>query len=108
MNKQNNDLTDEEWDILDRLGVPAWEMIQANSGGHKCITNISAINYFGRAMRPPSSDRPRGSKKEGDSKSVQFIKMVQKRFVEILKEKINSSKNINESFNKESKKKSIS
>ena len=31
MNKQNNDLTDEEWDILDRLGVIAWEMIQFNS-----------------------------------------------------------------------------
>jgi len=95
MNTPSSELTDTEWEILDKLGVPAWEMIQANSGGHKCITNISAINYFGRAKRPPNPDRPRGPKKEGDSPSVQFIKMVQKRFVEILKEKINQSKESN-------------
>ena len=95
MNTPSSELTDTEWKILDKLGVPAWEMIQANSGGHKCITNISAINYFGRSKRPPNPDRPRGPKKEGDSPSVQFIKMVQKRFVEILKEKINQSKESN-------------
>jgi hypothetical protein len=93
MNTPSSELSDTEWEILDKLGVPAWEMIQANSGGHKCITNISAINYFGRSKRPPNPDRPRGPKKEGDSPSVQFIKMVQKRFVELLKEKINESRN---------------
>ena len=90
MNTPTNDLTDSEWSILDKLGVPAWEMIQANSGGHKCITNISAINYFGRSKRPPNPDGPRRQNKEGDSPSVKFIKMVQKRFVEVLKEKINN------------------
>jgi len=97
MNKQNNDLTDEEWDILDRLGVPAWEMIQANSGGHKCITNISALNYFGRSKRPPQPGKKR-AKKEGDSPSVKFVKMIQNRFVELLKKKIQDSKNVNEQF----------
>jgi hypothetical protein len=98
MNKPNNELTDTEWEILDKLGVPAWEMIQANSGGHKCITNISALNYFGRSKRPPNPNAPRRQNMEGDSPSVQFIKMIQKRFVEILKEKINQSKEkINES-----------
>jgi len=53
MDKPSTKLTEDEWAILDKLGVPAWEMIQANSGGHKCITNISALNYFGRGKRKP-------------------------------------------------------
>ena len=66
-------------------------MIQANSGGHKCITNISALNYFGRSKRPPSGKKKYG-KKEGDTPYVKFVKMIQRRFVEVLKEKINESK----------------
>jgi hypothetical protein len=92
MNKPNNELTDTEWGILDKLGVPAWEMIQANSGGHKCITNISALNYFGRSKRPPNPDAKKGPKKEGDSPYIKFTKMIQKRFVELLKQKIEESK----------------
>ena len=91
MNKPYNDLTDSEWAILDKLGVPAWEMIQANSGGHKCITNISALNYFGRSKRPPQGKKSYG-KKEGDTPYVKFVKMIQKRFVEVLKDRINQSK----------------
>jgi hypothetical protein len=91
MDKPFNDLTDSEWAILDKLGVPAWEMVQANSGGHKCITNISALNYFGRSKRPPSGKKSYG-KKEGDAPYVKFVKMIQRRFVEILKEKIDGSK----------------
>ena len=92
MNKPNNELTDTEWGILDKLGVPAWEMIQANSGGHKCITNISALNYFGRSKRPPNPDAKKGPKREGDSPYIKFTKMIQKRFVELLKQKIEESK----------------
>ena len=91
MNTPSNELTDSEWAILDKLGVPAWEMIQANSGGHKCITNISALNYFGRSKRPPRGKKSYG-KKEGDTPYVKFVKMIQRRFVEVLKEKINESK----------------
>ena len=91
MNTPSSELTDSEWAILDKLGVPAWEMIQANSGGHKCITNISALNYFGRSKRPPSGKKSY-RKKEGDSPYVKFTKMIQRRFVELLKEKINQSK----------------
>ena len=101
MNTPSSQLTDEEWMILDKLGVPAWEMIQANSGGHKCITNISALNYFGRSKRPPAPDA-KYQKKEGDSPYVKFTKMIQNEFVRILKEKINESKNLNESLIKES------
>jgi len=31
MNTPSSELSDTEWEILDKLGVPAWEMIQANS-----------------------------------------------------------------------------
>jgi hypothetical protein len=45
MNKPFTDLTEEEMTLLDNIGVSAWDLIQANSGGHKCITNISGLNY---------------------------------------------------------------
>ena len=91
MNKPSNKLTDEEWMVLDKLGVPAWEMIQANSGGHKCITNISALNYFGRSKRPPQGQY-RYDKDSDDAPYVKFAKMIQAEFVKKLKEKINESK----------------
>ena len=100
MNKPTNQLTDDEWAILDKLGVPAWEMIQANSGGHKCITNIASLNYFGRSKRPPSGNN-KYKKREGDTPYVKFVKMIQNEFVKKLKEKINESKTIKEGIIRE-------
>jgi hypothetical protein len=91
MDKPFSKLTDDEMAVLDKLGVPAWEMIQANSGGHKCITNISALNYFGRSSRPPQGNY-RYNKESGDAPYVKFSKMIQAEFVKKLKEKINESK----------------
>jgi len=91
MDIPSTELTEEQWAVLDRLGVPAWEMIQANSGGHKCITNISALNYFGRSKRPPQG-KYKYSKDSGDAPYVKFAKMIQAEFVRLLKEKINKSK----------------
>jgi hypothetical protein len=91
MDKPFSKLSDEELAILDKLGVPAWEMIQANSGGHKCITNISALNYFGRSNRPPQG-KYKYQKDSGDAPYVKFAKMIQAEFVRLLKEKINQSK----------------
>ena len=91
MDKPFSKLTDDEMSILDRLGVPAWEMIQANSGGHKCITNISALNYFGRSKRPPQG-KYKYNRDSGDAPYVKFAKMIQAEFVRKLKEKINESK----------------
>ena len=91
MNKPSTELTDNEWVALDKLGVPAWDMIQANSGGHKCITNISALNYFGRSKRPPKGKYKYDSESE-DAPYVKFAKMIQSEFVKQLKEKINESK----------------
>ena len=53
MNKPFTDLTEEEMTLLDSIGISTWDLIQANSGGHKCITNISGLNYLGRSNRPP-------------------------------------------------------
>lgn len=91
MDKPFSKLTDDEMVVLDKLGVPAWEMIQANSGGHKCITNISALNYFGRSTRPPQG-KYKYRKDSGDAPYVKFAKMIQAEFVRKLKEKINESK----------------
>jgi hypothetical protein len=48
-----NELPDEHKEMLDDITINAWDLIQANSGGHKCITNISGLNYLGRSTRPP-------------------------------------------------------
>jgi hypothetical protein len=75
-------------EILDNIKINVWELIQANSGGHKCITNISGLNYIGRSARPPKGKYKYDSEKE-DAPFIKFIKMVQKEFVRVLKEKIN-------------------
>lgn len=81
-------LTEEQLQILDKFGVPLGELIDENSGGHKCITNISGLNYYGRSRRKPrsSGNYDRG---EGDSPYVALTKNIQKKFVELLKSEIN-------------------
>lgn len=91
MDKPFSKLSDNEMALLDKLGVPAWEMIQANSGGHKCITNISALNYFGRSKRPPQGPY-KYNKDSGDAPYVKFAKMIGEEFKRILKGKIEQSK----------------
>lgn len=91
MDKPFKELSDNEMQLLDKLGVSAWELIQANSGGHKCITNISSLNYFGRSNRPPKGTykyNPDG----GGAAFTKFAKMIGSEFYRILKEKIEQSK----------------
>ena len=85
------DLTEEHKEMLDKIGINAWDLIQANSGGHKCITNISGLNYLGRSKRPPQGQYRYDSEKD-DSPSVKFTKMIAKEFERVLKEKIAESK----------------
>ena len=62
-------------------------------GGHKCITNISGLNFFSRATRNPEGPykkRP-GSK---PTRYVEFVKWVQKEMVNTLKEKIAASSSL--------------
>jgi len=87
MEKPFSELSESEMNILDSIGVSAWELIQANSGGHKCITNISGLNYLGRNTRPPQGKYKYNADSE-DSPYVKFTKMVQQRLVNTLKEKI--------------------
>ena len=92
MEKPAEKLTENEWEALDKISVPAWDIIQANSGGHKCITNISGLNYFGRGKRPPTGPYKYDPEKE-DAAYIKFLKMLQNEFVRVLQEKIESSKN---------------
>jgi hypothetical protein len=85
------ELPEEHKEMLDKIGVNAWDLIQANSGGHKCITNISGLNYLGRGKRPPQGKHKYDSEKD-DSPSVKFTKMIATEFERKLKEKIKESK----------------
>jgi hypothetical protein len=85
------DLTEEHRKMLDKIGINAWDLIQSNSGGHKCITNISGLNYLGRSTRPPQGQYRYNPEKD-DSPSVKFTKMIATQFQKVLKEKIEQSK----------------
>ena len=87
MKKPFSDLTDKEMRMLDSISVNAWDLIQSNSGGHKCITNISGLSYLGRSKRPPKG-KYKYNEESDDSPYIKFTKMVQNEFVRVLKEKI--------------------
>lgn len=87
MEKYTKDLTEEEMSMLDKIGVSAWDIITSNSGGHKCITNISGLNYLGRSKRPPQGKYKYDPDAE-DAPYVQFLKRVMKEFDKQLKELI--------------------
>jgi hypothetical protein len=87
MTKHFGELTEDEKELLDNITVSAWDIIQSNSGGHKCITNISGLNYLGRTKRPPS-EKPKYGEDEKES-YVKFVKMIQSEFVKVLQDKIN-------------------
>jgi hypothetical protein len=94
MEKPFKSLTEDEMRILDKIGVNAWDLIQSNSGGHKCITNISGLNYLGRSTRPPQGGYRYNPESE-DSPTVKFTKMIANQFQKVLKEKIEVSKTSN-------------
>jgi hypothetical protein len=73
MEKPYKSLNEREIKALKLLRVTGWDMIQANSGGHKCITNLSGLMYFG---------------KDG----VPFLKKFSEEFLSNLKSKIDSGK----------------
>jgi hypothetical protein len=87
MKKPFSDLTDKEMRMLDSISVNAWDLIQSNSGGHKCITNISGLSYLGRSKRPPKG-KYKYNEESDDSPYIKFTKMVQNEFVRVLKAKI--------------------
>ena len=91
MKKPFSELTQNEMKMLDSISVNAWDLIKSNSGGHKCITNISGLSYLGRSKRPPEGKYKYNSESD-DSPYVKFTKMIQNEFARILKEKIKEEK----------------
>ena len=90
MEKPFSELPEEHRQMLDNIKVNAWDFIQANSGGHKCITNISGLNFMGRSNRPPKGTGGYNKESE-DAPYIKFTKMIQNEFVKLLQEKINQS-----------------
>jgi len=88
MDKPFTDLSEDEKEILDKVTINAWDLIQSNSGGHKCITNISGLGYLGRSKRPPEG-KYKYNPESDDSPYVKFTKMIQNEFVKVLQDKIN-------------------
>ena len=87
MGKSFTELTDKEQELLDKITVNAWDLIQANSGGHKCITNISGLNYLGRSKRPPQGPYRYNPDKD-DAPHVKFTKMLADEFKRVLVDKL--------------------
>jgi hypothetical protein len=85
------ELSEEQKGMLDKIGINAWDLIQSQSGGHKCITNISGLNYLGRAKRPPSGSYKYDPERE-DAPYIKFLKMLSEEFRKKLLEKIAQSK----------------
>ena len=88
----------EDRKVFNKASVNGYDVIVANSGGHKCITNISGINYlYSNAKFQEPEQRVRNS-------YVDLLKDIQSKFVETLKQKIEESKVTNENFVKLKKK----
>jgi hypothetical protein len=87
MGKSFTEFTDKEQELLDKITVNAWDLIQANSGGHKCITNISGLNYLGRSKRPPQGPYRYNPDKD-DAPHVKFTKMLADEFKRVLADKL--------------------
>ena len=91
MEKPFSELPEEHRKMLDDIKVNAWDFIQSNSGGHKCITNISGLNFMGRSTRPPKGQYNYNPDSD-DSPYVKFVKMIQNEFVKVLQSKIETKK----------------
>jgi hypothetical protein len=75
MDKPYNSLSEKETKALKLLSITGWDMVQANSGGHKCITNISGFMYFGK-------------------QGVPFMKKIAREFYAELKRRIDADRGV--------------
>ena len=76
----------EDRKVFNKASVNGYDVIMANSGGHKCITNISGINYlYSNAKFEEPEKKVRNS-------YVDLLKDIQAEFVRVLKEKIKEQK----------------
>ena len=49
-------LSQKQKELLDKVSVNGFDVIRANSGGHKCITNISGLNFLYRDNKGGKTD----------------------------------------------------
>lgn len=63
-NKKYADLSYRQKNILKKVTVTAWDVIQAQSGGHPNITNISGLNFIGKGYVNIMKDMAQGIVKE--------------------------------------------
>ena len=91
MSKPYQSLSEKQRALLEKIYISAWDIIDKNSGGHKCITNISGLNYLGKnSQRPDEGDENAMYVKNVDEKATkQFTRMIQDEFVRVLQSKIN-------------------
>jgi hypothetical protein len=92
-------LTPKQKELFEKITVNGLDVIKANSGGHKCITNISGINFL---YRKKGNDTEKSGKRY-----VDLVKEIQNLFVDILQEKINQegeSKELDEEWSEKYKK----
>tara|TARA_R110001583_G_scaffold97083_2_gene241797 strand:- start:254 stop:1672 length:1419 start_codon:yes stop_codon:yes gene_type:complete len=80
-------LSEKQKAVLDKMGVPFWDIIQENSGGHKCITNIAGLNLYKRGKRDPQG-KYKYDPNRPPTPYVQLTKDIQKDFVRVLKNKM--------------------
>jgi peptidoglycan hydrolase-like protein with peptidoglycan-binding domain len=80
------DIPYEDKKLFNRVYVNGYDVIQANSGGHKCITNISGINFL-----YPKSKFDDPAKRRRVS-YIDLLKAIQQEFVDTLKQKIEDQK----------------
>jgi len=75
MNRPFKTLSEKQKALLDKVTLNGRDIINANSGGHKCITNISGISFLYRNGK-------------GGKSYVDLTKEIQSKFHEILQSKI--------------------
>jgi hypothetical protein len=78
--------------------VNAYDFLKANSGGHKCITNISGINYiYSGYDKPYTKDLPKESlpiaNYEGDNSFVKELKSKLLKFRSLSEKQISAGLN---------------
>jgi hypothetical protein len=71
---------------LSKLKIPIWDVIIETSGGHPSITNIQSVNYLSCRK-----DLLKLLFKSEDW--LEVMKMIADKFIEVLKSKIDASKN---------------
>lgn len=83
-------------ELLDKVYVNGYDVIRANSGGHKCITNISGINFIYRNKKETpkeyeDSNLTKIANYKGDDRFVNDIKIKLRKFGKLSDKQIDAA-----------------